>query len=204
MIRICPHSAAQSRVPPCVRPAILSPLCAAAMLTLCGAVSVMALGASKVTVRLEGDIVPECALAGGTPSGPTVTAGLPIDIGEVSRPGRRDYAFVLDCNAPFSYRLEAQYGALTNLAAAPAPSGFTARVPYEVAVRIPTDGAPINDRCPGDSIRAGRVTCPFSTSGNSVALGSQAQITVTWKQTTEMPLSGAYVERLTIVVATSL
>jgi hypothetical protein len=204
MIRIYPHSAAQGRVPPRLRPAILSPLSAAAALTLCGVVSVSALGAGKVAVRLEGDIVPECAVAGGAPSGSAVTAGLPIDIGEVTRPGSRDYAFAVDCNAPFSYRLEAQYGALTNVTAAPAPSGFTAHVPYEVAVRIPTDGVPINDRCTGDSIRAGRVTCPFSTSGDSVALGSQAQITITWRQPAEMPLAGAYVERLTIMVATSL
>jgi hypothetical protein len=199
MTRHPPHSAMHGRVPADLRLAMRVVLGGAAMLALCDA----ALAGSTVSVRLEGDIAPECSLAAG-PAGPIATAGLPIDIGDVTRPGSRNYAFALNCNAPFGYRLEAQYGALTNAAAGPVPSGFTAAVPYDVAVHIPIDGPSIDDRCAGDTIRAGRVSCPFSTSGNNIALGSQAQLTITWMAPGEMPLAGAYVERLTVMVATSL
>ena len=194
MIRLSTHSAARGRMPMHARPVTASTLCGAAML----AVSVTALAASKVAVRLEGDIAPECTIAGGA------SVGVPFDIGDMRRPGRREYAFALNCNTPFSYRLEAEYGALTHAGQDAAPRGFTAAVPYDVAVHIPTDGASIDDRCTGESIRVGRVTCPFSTSGDSIALGSQAQLTIIWQPPEEMPLAGAYTERLTVMVATSL
>ena len=122
----------------------------------------------------------------------------------MTRPGERAFPFTVNCNTPFSYRLEAQYGALTNSGALPAATGLVAAIPYDVGVHIPTDGAPIEDRCPGDSLAAGRVRCPFSSSGNNIALGSHARLTVTWTPQGRAPLAGDYVERLTIRVATSL
>ena len=46
---------------------------------------------------------------------------------------------------------------LNLLAALPAQSGSIAAVPYDVSVHIPTDGSSIDDRCTGESIRAGQV-----------------------------------------------
>jgi hypothetical protein len=176
----------------------------ATVLALCGVCSLTALAAGKVSVRLEGDVAPECDIAGAAAGG-TATLGIPLDVGDVSRPGSKAYGFSLNCNAPFTYRLEAQYGALIHAAAtgASVPNANTA-IAYDVAILIPTDGPPIDDRCSGESIRAGTVSCPFSTSGNSIALGSQARITITWRPPGSMPLAGAYVERLTVTVATSL
>jgi len=204
MIRFFPFSAARGRMRMHARRVTASPLHGVAVLVLCGTLSMTALAASKVSVRLAGDIAPECSIAGGASAGGAATLGVPLDVGDVGRPGRRDYGFAVNCNAPFTYRLEAQYGALTNTGAGSAPRGFTAAVPYDVAMHIPTDGASIDDRCPSDSIRSGRVTCPFSNSGDAIALGSQAQLTITWRPSGEMPLAGAYTERLTLTVATSL
>jgi hypothetical protein len=169
---------------------------------LLGACSASALAASKMSIRLEGDITPECTIDGR--SGSSAVLGLPLELGDITRPGRKDYAFLLNCNAPFGYRLEAQYGALTNTGVEKAPDGFAAAVPYDVTVRIPTDGAPIQDWCSSESIRSGRVTCPFSNSGNAIALRSQAELSLTWRSPGKTLMAGQYVDWLTIRVTTTL
>jgi hypothetical protein len=161
------------------------------------------LAGEKVSVRLEGDILPECAIAGGAGPGGANLA-LALDIGSMAGAGRSEYGFTVNCNAPFAYRLEAQYGALTQAGAKPGDGGFAAVLPYRVAVHIPTQRGAIDDICLGESLRAGRVTCPFSTSGNDVALGSAARLTITWEPQGRPPPAGEYVERLTITVAMSL
>jgi hypothetical protein len=176
----------------------------ASRLAFLGILAAPVLAATQVTVRLEGEIAPECAIGGGNGSHGGSALALPLEVGDITRPGRRDFGFLVNCNTPFHYRLEAQYGALANIAATPAPDGFTKLVPYDVAVHIPTDGPAIQDRCGGESIRAGRVSCPFSTSGNSIALDSAARLTISWQPQGKVPLAGAYVERLTVTVAASL
>ena len=133
-------------------------------LTLSGALAAAAFPANRVTMRLTGDIAPECAIGGEVFANEASTLGVPLAAGDITRPGHRGYGFTVNCNTPFTYRLEAEYGALTNTGGSAAPAGFTASVPYDVAVHIPTDGAPIDDRCAGETIRAGRVTCQFGTS----------------------------------------
>jgi hypothetical protein len=173
---------------------------------LSGSVAPATSGAGKVTVQLTGDIAPECAIGGGLSSGGASSFGVPLQAGDITRPGRRDYGFTVNCNTPFTYRLEAQYGALTNTGAVgrSAPNGFTTSVPYDVAVHIPTDGAPIDDRCAGETIQTGRVRCAFSTSGDNIALNSTARLTVTWQPQGGVPLAGEYVERLTVRVAAAI
>lgn len=173
-------------------------------LALSGALAAAAFPANRVTVRLTGDIAPECAIDGGVFADGASTLGVPLAAGDITQPGRRDYGFTVNCNTPFTYRLEAQYGALTHASGSAAPAGFVAAVPYDVAVHIPTDGTPIDDLCAGETIRTGRVTCPFSNSGDSIALDSAARLTITWQPQGRVPLAGAYVERLTVKVATSL
>jgi hypothetical protein len=143
-------------------------------------------------MRLQGDILASCAVD----PGPAST----LELGDITAPGQRDYGFHLSCNAPFSYEIEAQHGALIHAGGATATGGLVAVVPYEIAVHIPTDGASIDDLCAGETI----VTCPFSTSGNNIALGSAARLKITWNPQGRIPLAGSYVERLTIRVATSL
>jgi hypothetical protein len=119
---------------------------------------------------------------------------------DITKAGSKEFSFTVNCNAPFQYRLEAQYGALTHPDGGVAAKGFTKSVPYDIALYIPTDGATINDRCSGESIRFGRVRCRFSNSGNGIALGSRGNLTVAWTPK-GIPVAGRYTDRLTITVA---
>jgi hypothetical protein len=166
-------------------------------LAMLGALSASAFAANQISIHIEGDIVSECAISG-------VAAGATLDLGDLAKAGSKDFPFTLNCNAPFNYRLEAQYGALTNALAGGAPAGFTATLPYDVAMHIPTNGAPIDDRCSSDSLQTGRVTCTFTGSGNNIAIGSEARLAVTWSLPGKAAVAGDYVDRLTISVATSL
>jgi hypothetical protein len=167
-------------------------------LLLFGAVSASAFAASSVQVRLSGDIRPECAI--GSPAGSALT----VHAAEMDRPGSIEFPFLLTCNAPFSYRLEAQHGALVNNGAGAAPNGFATALPYDVTVHIPTDGVSIEDHCSSETIQVGQVTCPFSSSGSNIALGSAAQLTFTWRSQVARPLSGDYIDRIIFKVSANI
>jgi hypothetical protein len=154
--------------------------------------SVTAFAAGSVSVRLEADVLPECAIAGmGGASGAVIA----MDAGDIGTPGSRQLAFQLNCNAPFSYSLEARSGALTH-------GGALAGIPYTVVMHIATDGAAIQDECPGESLKAGHVRCPFTDSGNAVAVEAEGRLTVAWRPPSELPPAGEYSERLTLTLAT--
>ena len=164
-----------------------------ASFTLLCALSLSASAARQVSIRLEGEIIPECAIRGIGESAPTV------DLGDLSAGGSKDYRFLLSCNSPFSYRLEAQYGVLTSKAAL-TPEGTPSTLPYEIAIHIPTDGKPIDDRCTGDSLRVGQVRCPFSHSSNAIALDADSRLTVAWTAVTIQAAAGNYTDQLTLSV----
>lgn len=155
------------------------------------------LAANKVTVTFDGEIARECTITslGGQGS----SADWPLVVGDITKAGAKEFGFTLNCNAPFSYRLEAQYGALTHRSVSAAAGGFVASVPYEVGVYIPTDGGAINDTCSGDSIRAGAVRCAFTHSGNAIALAGAGHLRVAWTPG-GVPMAGEYSDRLTITV----
>ncbi len=156
--------------------------------------------ANRVSVRLEGEVGRECALLqpGTTQGGASLDTN--VQVGDITRPGHRDFAFTVHCNTPFEYRLEAEHGALTHKAVREAPASFVSAVPYGVTVRIPTDAVTIEDHCSGDSLRAGAVSCPFSNSGNGIAMDTAGRLTVAWKPE-GIPIAGQYSDRLTITVS---
>jgi hypothetical protein len=160
--------------------------------------SVAALAATETKVKLDGDILPECKLLGPSGAGPSLN--MIADIEDISKPGRKVFDFTVNCNSPFKYSLEAEHGALTHESSARAPRGFVAAVPYDVAVHIATDGAAIDDRCSGESIRAGQVSCRFSNSGDNIALSTTGRMTLSWMPG-GVPLAGKYFDRVTITVA---
>jgi hypothetical protein len=164
-----------------------------ASLVACGVISA-ALAAGKVTVKLEGEIEPECAIQSGTSS--------TLDLGDISQPGSKEYGFVLNCNAPFSYRLEAQYGALTNVAAATrVPPGFTAFIPYEIAVHISTEAAPVEEHCTSESIRMGHISCRFGESENKIAANAKSYLNFSWKKQYKNMITGQYTDTIRIHVS---
>lgn len=154
--------------------------------------------APKVAIKLQGDIVEECAVTGSLSSG-TLPAMGTITLPDITRSGRIEYGFVVNCNTPFDYRLEAKHGALTHSDGGAAVTGFANSVPYDVAITIPTDGATISDRCSGESIRFGQARCRFSNSGESIALASRSSLTLAWAPQGILQ-AGKYAEKLTLTV----
>lgn len=168
-------------------------------LTAIAALPVAVTAANTVSVKLDGEIGRECSIRSGG-----ATKGIPaldahFDVGDVTKPGTKDFGFTVDCNTPFEYRLEAQYGALMHKTIQAAPRGFLNAVPYDVTVHIPTDAGTIQDRCSGATIRAGAVTCTFTNSGDGIALGTAGQMTVAWAPAGVL-LAGEYSDRITITV----
>jgi hypothetical protein len=151
---------------------------------------------SKVAVRLQGDILPACAITDSLTSGATLVS---LALPDITRPGQMDYGFTVDCNAPFDYRLEAKYGMLTHVDESTTSGAFAKTVPYDVAIHIPTDGITINDRCSGESLRTGHVGCPFSNSGSGIALASKGKLTLAWAPKGIL-LAGKYTDKLTITL----
>lgn len=193
-LRLAAHRLASARW--CLRQL---PLAAAIGAGVIASVSAVALASNQAKIRLQGDITPECSLlsvGGVRGSSPNMN----VDLGDITRRGSTELGFGVNCNAPFAYRLEAEHGALTHKAQTSAPRGFLTAVPYDVSVHIPTSGASIDDRCTGASIRSGAVNCAFSTSGNEIALGTAAHLTLNWLPD-GIPVAGEYVDRLTITVS---
>jgi hypothetical protein len=194
-----------------VRRALLSGAAAGAgfaVLSAAGALAARALAAGEtagtlearhITVRLNGDIVPACALLDASGSG-NQALFLNMSPGDITKPGTREFSFMVDCNAPFEYRLDVRNGALTHQDGVSARAGFTSAIPYHVAVHIPTSGAPIDDQCEGEDLRAGETQCQFSNSGDAIALKTTGRLTFAWAPN-GTPLAGRYSEQMTIRVS---
>jgi hypothetical protein len=159
--------------------------------------SAAAPAADSVAVRLEGYIPPFCQIA-------WQVTPIALETDELESGGSRQIDFLLTCNTPFSYRLEAQHGALINAEATAVSGGFSAAVPYEVVMHIPTDGSAIDDVCPGDSLRASAPTCSFTNAGGAIATNAEGKVTVTWTPPSMPLLAGEYYDRLTLTFGSQL
>ena len=179
-----------------VRRALLSYAAAGAGISVLSAAG--ALAAQHISVQLNGDILPVCALLDVNGSGNQALA-LDMSPGDITNSGTREFKFMVDCNTPFEYRLEAQHGALTYQGGKSAPPDFAASIPYHVAVHIPTSGAPINDRCEGEDLRTEKTRCQFSNSGDAIALKTTGKLTFAWTPK-GTPLAGQYSEQMTLRV----
>jgi hypothetical protein len=179
-----------------IRRALLSCAAAGAGISVLSAAG--ALAAQHISVRLNGDILPVCALLDVNGSGNQALA-LDISPGDITNPGTREFKFMVDCNTPFEYRLEAQYGALALREGKSASAGLAATIPYHVAVHIPTSGAPIDDRCEGEDLRTEKTRCQFSNSGDAIALKTTGKLTFAWTPK-GTPLAGQYNEQMTLRV----
>jgi hypothetical protein len=163
------------------------------------ALSAASSAATRVAVKLQGDIEPACAISSNFASGAALDVAAVVDVPDITKAGSRNFSFTVDCNAPFQYRLEAKYGALTHSDDGVAAKGFAVSVPYDVAIHIPTDGAAINDRCSGESIGVGKAGCRFSNSGNGIALASRSNLLLAWAPEGIL-MAGEYTDKLTITV----
>ncbi len=171
-----------------------------ALAALIGALSTTAFAAPKVTVKLEGEIVPECAISAFGADYSTSTIVAAMKLGDVTRATEESFDFTVNCNAPFEYRIDAEHGALKHVAAGVAPGGFTTSVPYDLSVRIPTEAGVIQDNCPKGSLEAAKPSCRFSNSGSAIALSSPGRLTVNLQPDVAVPLAGGYRDRITMTV----
>jgi hypothetical protein len=148
--------------------------------------------APAVTIKLEGAVLPECQIS---------SSASIIDFGDISKSGTKTLPFSLSCNAPFTYKLLSRSGGLQHkwLNAA-LTSGFNTILPYTVASTIPIDGGVISDTCSSPSIKADVPTCRFSSSGENIAISSNALLTFSWNPNGKMLESGVYEDFLTIVL----
>jgi hypothetical protein len=160
-----------------------------------GAQLVPAFSENRVTISVEGVVSAHCGLLGDNSS-----SGHIIKLDNFYAGGANEYGFVIDCNAPFSYSLESENGALT-LGGVREERAASGKVLYTIASRIQTDGNVINDHCPSETIKSGQATCQLHDSGSSVAINQRAALTFTWRsQPLNLP-AGTYSDWLIFTVA---
>lgn len=170
-------------------------VCLASAAVLPQLAGTMAAGAAdKVTIGLTGMIGQTCIVTG---AGSSATRQLRInDI----KSGVFQFGYDIECNTPFKYSVESANGALT-LGGRPSYTvNAGGKLPYMLAVRIPTDDVLIEDLCTSESIKAGQVTCLFHDSRNGVAINGHATLTMHWQQPGNALAAGSFSDRLTFTV----
>jgi hypothetical protein len=144
--------------------------------------------AQVVTITLEGEIPPSCE----------VTApNTYVNLGDLSQLGQARIPFQVRCNTPFRFELISQNGALTASHEGSLRPGFTATVPYEVAVQIPTSGGDITGQCTSAALRS--AGCNVSDGQHGLALEGDALLTLSWKPHL-VPIASNYSDVLTLFV----
>jgi hypothetical protein len=155
---------------------ISAPLCAALLLTMATASSVPAqateAGGDRVRFELRGHVVPRCSLS-GMPNA--------IDLGKINAGAgetRRDLAFRLDCNAPFTYALSSNTAAMRR--DGEAPGGRAKEIPYRASLTLLTDnGSRLRLVCDGSEIAATDGGCQ-GRSGQDTAIGMDGTLSISW------------------------
>ncbi len=149
--------------------------------------------ANSVRIEVTGAIAPSC-----TSSINAATFAAP----DITKAGSSKLSFTVDCNAPFQYSLQSDNGAL-RLSGAPATAQVSqTQTPYNVHVRIPlTFGGAIDDSCASGTLKQGAVSCPFSDSGQKIAIGQTAEMQVSWSNPQGQLMAGQYTDRLAIAVS---
>jgi hypothetical protein len=125
-----------------------------------------------VRFELRGHVVPRCSLS-GMPNA--------IDLGKINAGAgetRRDLAFHLDCNAPFTYALSSSTAAMRQDGD---PQGARAKeIPYRASLTILTDsGSRLKLVCDGREIAASEARCQGS-SGQDTAIGRDGMLSINW------------------------
>jgi hypothetical protein len=146
--------------------------------------------AQGVTIELEGQIPVSCGIE---------ALASQVSLGDISRPGTKTLPFRVRCNTPFSFQLYSQNSALQTAWSDAISTGFTHRVPYTVALQIPTNLGAIVGSCPSWGLRQASPTCAYPNSGEGVALSGEASLTISWASRRET-LAGSYSDMMTVVL----
>jgi hypothetical protein len=126
----------------------------------------------KVRLELRGRVAPRCSLS-GMPSA--------IDLGRIIPGGgelRRDFAFQVDCNTPFTYAMVSGSAAMRR--SADGRDDHAGSIPYRARLTITTDsGGRLSLDCTGQEIAAEAGTCR-GLSGDEIAIRKDAVLAVSW------------------------
>lgn len=155
---------------------------------------VAARASNHVQVEVRGVIEKECSIIRGR------SASVDFSLGDISSSGSKEISYTINCNTPFKYSITSENGGLQNSKIIQTAPGFEVRLPYNIAVHIPTDDVIIDDHCASETVRIGHVACQFSDSRNGIAVDSQARVTMTWIQQKQLA-AGRYFDNIVLTIA---
>jgi hypothetical protein len=156
----------------------------------------LAAEASRVSLELQGRIVPKCGLTG---------AAGQWDFGSLGKAGARQeraLAFTVNCNAPFTYGMSSTSGELRHQSAG--ADGSAGGLPYHVLVVIPTDdGGALRKSCDSAQLAGaqGQAAGCEADSGETTSMGKASALTVSWIPIGGPMREGQYSDDLRISVA---
>ena len=143
-------------------------------------------------IRVHGDIAEHCA----------ISSPHDVDFGDLERAATTtDLKFGLDCNVPFVMRIEAQRGALTNLAYPQGQGPYAGSLPYVLDFAIPARSpalSMIRQSFTGHDLVAGK---SISTHGAIATAGMNVQVVLGRVEGEAGLLAGNYGETITITLA---
>lgn len=157
----------------------------------------LAAEASRVSIELQGHIVPKCGMSG---------ANSRLDFGSLSMAAARQeraIAFTVDCNTPFTYALSSANGEMRGQSEAAGAAGLLSRFPYQVLLTIPTDdGRTLRKSCDSAQLisASGQAAGCEADSGQTTSMGKTGVLKVSWEPAGGRLLAGKYSDDLRISV----
>jgi hypothetical protein len=145
--------------------------------------------AQGVTIELEGEVPVSCRLE---------TSGGQISLGEIVRSGYTVFPFRVRCNTPFSLGLVSHNGALATQYSGTLHPGFTAAVPYQVTIDVPTSTGSIAAICSSATLTGPTPSCQLPHSHDGIALTGESSLTLGWQTAGKEPVAGIYTDLLTL------
>ncbi len=145
-------------------------------------------------ITLTGTIEKSCSIAAASGT---------VDVGALDGAGSKQFGLDVSCNAPFSYDIEAQEGALVPASPIVYVGTFEDRIPYTLRFQLPlADGLPtaIDVTCTGAELADPSASCGSGDSGTAVAIDEQATVTLAWGAPAHPRLAGTHAETLTFTL----
>ena len=155
-----------------------------------------------VEIVVSATVAERCGFAPGGPS----TLNVAVDLEEAHS---QNLALRLDCNTPFQVTAKSEAGRLTNRSASDDLSGYAFTKAYGFSIELDTDAGKIRSgRCLSSTLVDGG-DCVLAQpgglgSGDGVAIGRDATLTVDWPAQTTLGrrlAAGDYSDTITISIA---
>lgn len=149
---------------------------------------------SPLRITLTGTIGKSCSIAAASGT---------VDLGALDAAGSKQFGLDVSCNAPFTFDIEAQEGALVPTSPIVFVGTFEDRIPYTLRFELPLeDGTPgeIDVTCTGAELADASAACGSGDSGTAVAIGETATVTLAWGAPAHPRLAGTHAETLTFTL----